>query len=327
MNAELAKYAELYGKLDIVTGISQSDGGSFMISGEDGDGLALTARLVAARLCGIPFEKALAEHADIIVYPNPQGGKTTAKKGGAEKPKPPMVSVDDVREIVASLYLTPFELDKRIYIIENAESMSEICQNKLLKSLEEPPPRVCFILCAGGAMLPTVESRCRQLRLAPFPVEVVRRELDARHSDKASNELAARASRGNIGLAERILKDNDFAKLYGAALDVLRLATGSRQFATVAAVYDKLTRDKVSTLLGILEYLLCDIARMLAGAGTVFKAEDVKAASGGFTPLSAANCADFVRTAKRHNDANCILQAVMDELVLKIMEEKALCRR
>ena len=168
MNAEIAKYAELYGKLDIVTGISQSDGGSFLLSGEDGDGLALTARLVAARLCGVAFEKALEEHADIIVYPNPQRSKTSSKKT-AEKSKPPMVSVDDVREIIDSLYLTPFELGKRIYIIENAESMSEICQNKLLKSLEEPPSRVCFILCACGTMLPTVESRCRLLRLAPFP--------------------------------------------------------------------------------------------------------------------------------------------------------------
>lgn len=326
MNGELAKYAELYGKLDIVTAVSPSDGGSFLLSGEDGDGLALTARLVAARLCGIPFEKSLAEHADIIVYPNPHGSKASSKKT-AEKQKPPMVSVDDVREIIASLYLTPFELDKRIYIIENAESMSEICQNKLLKSLEEPPPRVCFILCASGAMLPTVESRCRLLRLAPFPVDTVRRELDIRHKDKAANELAARASRGNIGLAERILVDGDFAKLYAAALDILRLATGSRHFAKTAAVYDKLTRDKVSTLLGILEYLLCDIARMLSGAETVFSADDVASVTGGFTPLSAANGADFVRTAKRHNEANCIPQAVMDELVLKIMEEKALCRR
>lgn len=326
MNAELAKYAELYGKLDIVTGISQSDGGSFLLSGEDGDGLALTARLVAARLCGVAFEKALEEHADIIVYPNPQRSKTSSKKT-AEKSKPPMVSVDDVREIIDSLYLTPFELGKRIYIIENAESMSEICQNKLLKSLEEPPSRVCFILCACGTMLPTVQSRCRLLRLAPFPVDVVRRELDLRHKDKSANELAARASRGNIGLAERILGDGDFSKLYSAALDILRLASGSRRFAETAAVYDKLTRDKVATLLGIMEYLLCDIARALVGAETVFPSGDVTGVSDGFTPLSAANGADFVRIAKRHNEANCIPQAVMDELVLKIMEEKALCRR
>lgn len=327
MNAALEKYAELFDGLDALKSITEhTEASSFILTGEDGDALALCARLVAARLCGVPRRTVLGGHADVPVYPLPD---KVAKTKKTDEKKKPTVSVDDVRAIIDSLSLTPFELDRRVYIIENAESMSEICQNKLLKSLEEPPARVRFVLCASGAMLPTVESRCRTVHIAPFPQSVVREQLERNHktADKRSLELAVRASRGNIGVAERILGDADYAKSYDAALSILRLATGSNRFAHVAAVYEKTTRDKVDGILGVMEYLIGDIARLTVGAETVYDRADINSIAIGFTPLAAANCCEFVREAKRRNAANCMPQAVLDRLVLKIMEEKALCRR
>ena len=134
--------------------------------------------------------------------------------------------------------------------------------------------------------------------------------------------LAARASRGNLGLAERILADAGFADTYASAKKILALATGSRMFAKTAAVYEKFTREKTDAVLGVMEYLLCDVARSLVGAETVFDSADVKAVAVGFTPYSAAKSAEHVRTARRHNSANCMPSAVMDTMILKIMEEK-----
>ncbi len=325
MNAGLRKYAQLYAQSRAVGALNGSTHASaFLLGGEDEDGLCVLARVVASRILDIPVDQAFEDHADIVVYPKEPEVKKAAKgkKSEADKNKRAAVSVDDIREIVGSLYLTPFELDKRVYIIENAESMSEICQNKLLKSLEEPPPRVCFILCASGRMLPTVESRCNRIELPPFDVSTVAEELGKYHADKNAALLAARASRGNLGLAERILADSGFADTYAAAKKILALATGSRMFAKVAAVYDKFTRDKTDAVLGVMEYLLNDIARCLVGADTVFDAAEVKGIAVGFTPYSAALCAEHVRTARRHNAANCMPSAVMDTTVLKIMEEK-----
>lgn len=332
MSVELLQnYAGLYASLGVLGGIdSSSQASAYLLSGEDEDGLSVLARLLAAKLCGLDESRAFDDCADIIIYPKPPEAKKTAKGKKAsdgEVNKRYAISVDDIREIVDSLYLTPFELEKRVYIIENAESMSEICQNKLLKSLEEPPQRVCFILCATGRMLPTVVSRCNRIELPPFDVQTVVDELSKFHSDKNGVMLAARACRGNLGLAERILKDSGFADTYATAKKILALATGSRMFAKVAAVYEKLTREKIDAVLGIMEYLLNDIARSLAGAETVFDPVDVKAIAVGFTPYSAALSAEHVRTARRHNAANCMPSAVMDTMILKIMEEKALCQR
>ena len=326
MSEILHGYYELYAKLPALSALSCSaQSGAHLLSGEDDDGLATLARVVSARLCGISDERALSGVADIIVYPR-EGAQGAAKgkksKTDGEKQKKYAISVDDIREITDGLYLTPFELDKRVYIIENAESMSEICQNKLLKSLEEPPQRVCFVLCASGRLLPTVESRCNKIELPPFDVSVIREQLKRYHKDEGAVMLAARASRGNLGLAERILKDGNFAQTYDSAKRILQLANGSKMFAKTAAVYEKLTRDRVDDVLGVMEYLLCDTARYLSGADTVFDLEDIKSVAIGFTPLSAANCAEIVRSARRHNAANGMPSAVMDNMVLKIMEEK-----
>lgn len=325
-------YADLFRSLDILSPFGvNSRQSAFMLTGEDGDGLTVLARYLAARLVGLDESRALDEHADIAVYPKQTAVENVKSKKGkkTDAAKPAPVNVDDIKEIIDSLYLTPFELDRRAYIIESAESMSEICQNKLLKSLEEPPPRVCFILCASGALLPTVESRCTKIELAPFPIEVVRERIKADHPNASDEEvsLAARASRGNIGQAARILLDPDFSAAYKDAVIILRTATGSRAFGSVAAVYEKFTREHAASVLGLMEYILGDIAKMQAGAQTVFLPADVESASAGFTPYSAARSTEFVRDGVRRLQSNCMPQAVMDRVVLKIMEEKALCRK
>lgn len=331
---ELTKYVDMYASLDVLDRFSEAtSSGSFMITGEDADGLSVLGRLLAAKLLGIPTENAFDDHADIVTYPrrddgaeNKTGGKKTKK---ADNARAVPVNVDDVRDIIDSLYLTPFELARRVYIIENAESMSDICQNKLLKSLEEPPRHICFILCASGAMLPTVESRCVQVALTPFSVQTVAERLKAAHPgvNVKTTELAARAGRGNMGMAERIINDPDFTSEYADALKILRLATGSSAFVVASAVYDKYTRERAAAVLGITEYLLGDVARVSVGAETVFDVNDVNSVAVGFTPLSAARSAEEVRIARRKLMANCMPQAVLDGLILKIMEEKALCRR
>ncbi|MCH5155261.1 MAG: hypothetical protein J1F69_01515 [Clostridiales bacterium] len=320
----LKKYAYLYADLDCIKNVGNET--SVLLSGEDDDGLKVLSRIVAARMCGISEQNALDDHADIIVYPRPAEEKKKTKSGG-EKTKRYAISVDDIKEILDSLYLTPFELKNKVYIIENAESMSEICQNKLLKSLEEPPPRVCFVLCASGKLLPTVESRCNRIELPPFDIAVVERELSRFHKDGAAVKLAAQASRGNLGTAERILADAGFKDTYESAKKLIRLASGSKMFAHAAAVYEKMSRDKVESLLGVVEYLLNDIARYCIGVGTVFDSKDIQEIADGYTPHSATLAAEAVREAKKHNAANCMPQAVMDTLILKIMEVKAQCRK
>jgi DNA polymerase-3 subunit delta' len=89
--------------------------------------------------------------------------------------KPPAVSgpqrdySDNVQFIQSDAQLKPVMGRSKVYVIVNAEELAEDAGNRLLKTLEEPPPSVVFLLTAieRGAVLPTIASRCHEIRLRP----------------------------------------------------------------------------------------------------------------------------------------------------------------
>ena len=87
------------------------------------------------------------------------------------------MGVDVVRALRNDVSVVPNDLDFKIYIVEDAHTMTEQAQNALLVMLEEPPPNVFLLLLAesADAMLVTVRSRVRLYRMELFPTE----EIDA----------------------------------------------------------------------------------------------------------------------------------------------------
>ncbi len=125
--------------------------------------------------------------------------------------------VDDIREILDSVRYPPTTLDRKVYIIDEAHMLSKSAFNALLKTLEEPPDRVLFILATTEVeKLPvTVRSRCQRFDLRRLGVEEIRHYL-ARILDREQTAyeagavhriaLAADGSvRDALSLAERVL--------------------------------------------------------------------------------------------------------------------------
>lgn len=76
------------------------------------------------------------------------------------------ISVSQVRDMRATVNVVPNDGDNKVYIINNADRMNTSAQSVLLKTLEEPPSFVYFVLSASnsGLLLPTVRSRCAELK-------------------------------------------------------------------------------------------------------------------------------------------------------------------
>src|SRR3990172_13141553 len=119
------------------------------------------------------------------------------------------ISVDQVREVERAVALNPFEGRSRVIIIDPAHALSREAQNAFLKTLEEPPPRVVFILVTDSesALLPTIRSRCRRLELRPLPAAAVCEALLARGLGQEQAELLARLARGRIGWGPAMAAD------------------------------------------------------------------------------------------------------------------------
>jgi DNA polymerase III delta prime subunit len=71
-----------------------------------------------------------------------------------------------IRDLITKTELLPYEGVRQVFLIEEAESLSPVCQNALLKLLEEPPTGTyLFLVCTHTAyLLPTLLSRCTILR-------------------------------------------------------------------------------------------------------------------------------------------------------------------
>lgn len=87
--------------------------------------------------------------------------------------------VDQVREIIADASLSPARAARKVYIVERAELLRGAAANALLKTIEEPPSDVIFILTARSveAVLPTIVSRCQVVRFQVIAPDVALSEL------------------------------------------------------------------------------------------------------------------------------------------------------
>jgi DNA polymerase-3 subunit delta' len=153
------------------------------------------------------------------------------------------IKVDAVRDLVDRANFRPFEGRRRVVIIDEADALVVAAQNGLLKTLEEPPSASGFILITSrpDALLPTVRSRCPQLRFRSLGPEEVAAVLIRRGHSEAEARAVAAAADGSIGQALAASAD-DFVE----ARDV-----ASRALVAAAATDDPRRRvDSARDLVG-----------------------------------------------------------------------------
>lgn len=121
------------------------------------------------------------------------------------------ITVDQAREVGRFLSMTAAEGGRRVVLIDEADRLNTNAQNALLKGLEEPPSGSLLMLVTArpGALLPTIRSRCRILKLAPLgedPVrEIIHRRLGS-ETDGLRIDLAIALAGGSPGRALALLR-------------------------------------------------------------------------------------------------------------------------
>lgn len=135
----------------------------------------------------------------------------------------PTISIDQIRELRRSAMLKPLE-GRQVAIIVEADKMTIQATNALLKLLEEPPDTLFIILTVSQAnsLLPTILSRCQEIRLGPLPdneIEWALVEREGMEPERA--RLLARISQGSYSRALE-WADESFNERREQALDFLR---------------------------------------------------------------------------------------------------------
>ena len=140
--------------------------------------------------------------------------------------KPASIGVDDIRDQVNdTISIRPYSGGYKIYIINEAEKMTIQAQNALLKTIEEPPAYAVIILITANpdAFLPTITSRCVQLKIRPLDESTIQDHLTTNLSiPETKAEIYAAFARGNIGKAVQIAQSEDFQHFYDELLQILK---------------------------------------------------------------------------------------------------------
>lgn len=134
---------------------------AYLLTGPRGVGKTSVARILAHEINQLPYDEE-ASHLDIIEI-------DAASNNG----------VDDIRALREKAQVAPVSAPKKIYIIDEVHMLSKPAFNALLKTLEEPPAHIVFILATTDAdKLPaTILSRVQQFFFRPIPVDIMAHQL------------------------------------------------------------------------------------------------------------------------------------------------------
>lgn len=163
-----------------------------------------------------------------------------------------------VRELIKKIYEKPVSCAHKLIIIENAHMLGDICQNALLKAIEEPPPYAVFILVCDNlnTILPTVLSRVMTLKLRMWTENELRSCVSLRPEDDFMYGYAM----GNIGTLIKISTDEDFGQIRKNAIDTICSFVKSTDFG----VYDTTdmwikNKDRIHDIINVTSLFLRDV--------------------------------------------------------------------
>ncbi|WP_372789847.1 hypothetical protein [Paraconexibacter sp.] len=173
---------------------------AYLFHGPPGAGKRAAAVALAAALLseGSPDPAGAARRVKEGVHPD----FTHVVPSGASE----MLVADIEEPVVLGATRTPFEASRRVFVLEQADAMSDVVANKLLKTLEEPPDFVHLILVTDrlADVLPTILSRCQPVRFeAPTPVQL-RDALGRAGAGPEQADACARLGLGDAGRARRL---------------------------------------------------------------------------------------------------------------------------
>ena len=221
------------------------------------------------------------------------------------------IKTADIDDLVSKTIIRPIESDIRMFVLVGAENMTAEAQNKILKTLEEPPRNVCILIGAttDNALLPTVKSRVKRLDVPPFSDGEIKRALGEEYPDKAKLESAIALGGGKIGSVIKAYTDGNAEKMQTFCREVLFSMRSSKD---VAKYSSKINKDNIKDFISILK---SEVANLLVKDNR--KAEDYGYVTGALIAIS-----DMLSEKERalYYNANAVM--VADSVLLAILGEK-----
>ena len=210
-----SSFNELVGQEHVATTLRQSIrqnrvSHSYLFCGPRGSGKTTTARIIAKAVnCLDPQEGDPCNSCAICQTINDGRFLDIIELDAASNR-----GIDEIRDIRDKVNFATVQGQRKVYIIDEAHMLTDAASNAFLKTLEEPPPHVIFVLCTTEAhrILPTIISRCQRLDFRRIPSELIFgrlaeiSEVEGVTVESEALRLISRYAAGSLRDAENLLE-------------------------------------------------------------------------------------------------------------------------
>lgn len=231
----------------------------------------------------------------------------------------PNLQVADISGIIDNVQLKPMVYEYKVVIITHADGINEIAQNKLLKTLEEPNPKVIFVLLCTNyeKILPTIRSRLNKHYVPKINIEIVAEDLKNQginidkyiHCDISLTDAIKYSESNSNGVVEMVESS------------ILSL----KSTADIPGVVAKL-KVKPEQRREFLQLLSKAADSALIGSQGVFGKEFISYMQATFNAKVLIKMLKLIDVATRMFESNTNFNYVLDQLFYNILKEKYLCK-
>ncbi len=253
---------------------------SYLFVGTQGIGKKLLAKEMAKKILSFDGES----HPDFMCI----------------EPEENIIKIAQIRILQKKIQEKPIIADKKVYIIDNADTMTVEAQNCLLKTLEEPPEFAIIILIGSqeSAFLTTIKSRCMIVKFGPIQEDKIIQFMKDNYAIEGISQNQLEMFQGSIGKAI-LLKDKQ--EQYGKIEDMIE-NLNQKDLIEIVTLAEPLYKAK-EEIFEILEYMNIVLLK-LAKQNYLY-----------------TNCIEIVENTKKRLKQSANYDMSIDDLVFNIWEE------
>lgn len=219
------------------------------------------------------------------------------------EPEGNTIKVEQIRQIISKIIEKPIISDKKVYIVNDSDKMTEEAQNTLLKTLEEPPENIIIILIAEKEekILSTIKSRCTKITFQPIEQDKLKEILKKQYQYENISKHLLTFFNGSIKKALNVKEKKEVYE------QIEKVVLGIKRMNKIEMLNQKNNIDK-EEIINILEYMNLLFWEQSTQGDTKERESAVKSIL-------------IIEETKKRIQSNCNFDMTVDNMLMQLWEE------
>jgi DNA polymerase-3 subunit delta' len=229
------------------------------------------------------------------------------------------ISSEDAGKIIDSVIIGPYSAERKVYILYNYDEVNKTVENKLLKTLEEPPSYCMFILVVKNVnkLLQTTLSRTRKLYLEGLSIEQLTNILLKKNVEDA--ELVAIQSCGSLEKAESYSKNNDAKQIMNFVSGCLMNMNDTTSIVEYAFKFEEFS-NQFEDVINTFALVAFDALKIKLGVSNLvdekLNVDKIKKLAENIAITALTKIIEQTYKSNEMKDVNVVVQNIIDQFLL-----------